>query len=99
MKKLLASLSGISEAEGVSVGINYDNVVQDDGPADPNFVEPNQSLRDNFRKYCQDAPSKYANLTCDHVAAIKLMKLLDDSGCSLSLFSNKIMDWHIENLA
>ena len=59
--------------------------------------EPDKSIRRGFADYVSHASSNYVSMHPELRAAVELMKMLDDSGCSVALY-DKIMDWHMQNL-
>ena len=68
-------------------------------PNQPNaeMLPPKKSLNDNFSKNVAHASRNYASMHPELCAAVKLMKMLDNSGCSVALY-DKIMAWHMQNL-
>ena len=57
---------------------------------------PDKSIRRGFAKYVAYAEANHVSMHPELRAAVELMKMLDDHGCSTALY-NKIMSWHMQN--
>jgi len=60
-------------------------------------MTPITSIRDDFRKYCEDAYKNRSNLTKEQVAGIELLSILTEARVPSHIY-DKVFQWHVDNL-
>jgi hypothetical protein len=91
----------LNEEAGLQGCVNHDEELQGEegvGMGEEDIRRQGcRMMMNRFQKYVEEAKQHNLELTRPFVAAVKLIKMPADRGCSLSLY-DEIMKQHVENL-
>jgi len=70
-----------------------ENGAQDHDQEPP--IEPNRTMRDNFRAFCEEHKHDFLNLSAEEKTEIRLLSILKDKKTQMNAFGD-VLEWHLK---